>query len=59
MILIGNYEDVKIVGDILLRAASDPNFRRLLLSEPTKVLAEYNISSKAKSIIKNVIDDFG
>ena len=50
--------DVKIVSDILLRAASEPNFRRLLLSEPTKVLDEYDISSEAKSIIKNVIDDF-
>ncbi len=46
------------MGEILLRAASEPNFRRLLLTEPTKVLADYDISSEAKSIIKNVIDDF-
>jgi hypothetical protein len=50
--------DAKIVSDILLRAASEPNFRRLLLSEPTKVLAGYNISSEARSIIKNMIDEF-
>jgi hypothetical protein len=50
--------DVKIVGELLLRAASEPNFRRLLLTEPTKVLADYDISTEAKSIIKNVIDDF-
>jgi hypothetical protein len=50
--------DAKVVSDILLRAASEPNFRRLLLAEPTKVLDDYNISSEAKSIIKNVIDDF-
>jgi hypothetical protein len=50
--------DVKIVGDILLRAASEPSFRRLLLTEPTKVLDDYDISSEAKSIIKNVINDF-
>ena len=50
--------DANIVSEILLRAASEPNFRRLLLSEPTKVLDEYDISSEAKSIIKNVIDDF-
>lgn len=50
--------DAKVVSDILLRAASEPNFRRLLLTEPTKVLDDYNISSEAKSIIKNVIDDF-
>ena len=50
--------DVKIVGEILLRAASEPNFRRLLLTEPIKVLADYDISTEAKSIIKNVIDDY-
>ena len=50
--------DVKIVGDILLRAASEPGFRRLLLTSPTKVLDDYDISSEAKSIIKNVINDF-
>ena len=50
--------DVKIVGDILLRAASEPGFRRLLLTEPIKVLADYDISTEAKSIIKNVIDDY-
>ncbi|MGA7367666.1 MAG: hypothetical protein WBX01_00925 [Nitrososphaeraceae archaeon] len=51
-------EDVKVVSYILVRAASEPNFRRLLLSEPAKVLADYDISSKAKSIINTVIDDF-
>ena len=50
--------DTKIVSDILLRAASEPNFRRLLLLEPSKVLAEYDISSESKSIIKNVVDEF-
>jgi hypothetical protein len=50
--------DTKIISDILLRAASEPNFRRLLLLEPSKVLADYDISGEAKSIIKNVVDDF-
>ncbi|HZD36431.1 MAG TPA: hypothetical protein VE130_14605 [Nitrososphaeraceae archaeon] len=50
--------EARVVSDILLRAAGEPNFRRLLLSEPIKALDEYNISSEAKSIIKNVIDDF-
>ena len=48
----------KLLATYFLRAASEPNFRRLLLSEPTKVLADYDISSEAKSIIKNVIDEF-
>jgi hypothetical protein len=52
-----NNRDVKIVDEILLRAASEPNFRRLLLTEPIKVLGDFDISSEAKSIIKNVIDN--
>ena len=32
--------DVKIVSDILVIAASEPNIRRLLHSEPTKGFAE-------------------
>ncbi|HET6730294.1 MAG TPA: hypothetical protein VFH04_01715 [Nitrososphaeraceae archaeon] len=50
--------DVKIVSDILLRAASEPEFRKLLLTEPTKVLDGYTISREAKLIIKKTIDDF-
>ena len=50
--------DMEIVSDILLRAASEPNFRRLLFSEPSKVLEDYDLSSEAKSIIVNVINDF-
>ena len=50
--------DVKVVSDILLRAASEPEFRKLLLKEPRKVLSDYGISVKAKSIIEKVIDDF-
>jgi hypothetical protein len=51
-------EDARIVGDILLKAASEPDFRRLLLTEPSRVLDDYDLSSEAKSIIKSVIADF-
>jgi hypothetical protein len=51
-------EDARIVGDILLKAASEPDFRRLLLTEPSKVLDVYDISPEAKSIIKSVIANF-
>lgn len=54
----GRKGDARIVGDILLKAASEPDFRRLLLAEPSKVLDDYDISPEAKSIIKSVIDDF-
>lgn len=50
--------DARIVGDILLKAASEPDFRRLLLTEPSRVLDDYDISSEVKSIIKSVIADF-
>ena len=50
--------DTKIISGILLRAASEPNFRRLLFLDPSKVLADYDISGEAKSIIKNVVEDF-
>jgi hypothetical protein len=50
--------DVRIIGDILLKAAGDPSFRRLLLREPLKALGDYDISSEAKTIIKNVINGF-
>jgi hypothetical protein len=51
-------EDARIVDDILLKAASEPDFRRLLLTEPSKVLDVYDISPEAKSIIKSVIANF-
>lgn len=50
--------DVKVVSDILLRAASEPEFRKLLFTEPRRVLSDYGISVKAKSIIEKVIEDF-
>jgi hypothetical protein len=56
--LEGRKGDAGIVADILLKAASEPAFRRLLLAEPSKVLDDYDISPEAKSIIKSVIDDF-
>lgn len=49
---------MKIVSDILLRAASEPEFRKLLLTEPIKALDGYTISREAKLIIKKTIDDF-
>jgi hypothetical protein len=51
-------EDARIVDDILLKPASEPDFRRLLLTEPSKVLDVYDISPEAKSIIKSVIANF-
>jgi hypothetical protein len=50
-------KDAEIISEILLRAASEPEFRNSLLREPSKVLQEYNISEEAKAIIRTSITD--
>jgi hypothetical protein len=50
-------EDAVIINEILLRAASDPEFRNQLIRQPSKVLAQYKISDEAKSIIENSINE--
>jgi hypothetical protein len=50
-------EDASKISDILIRAASEPEFRNQLLKQPSKVLEQYNISNEAKSIIERSISD--
>lgn len=49
--------DAEIISEILLRAASEPEFRNSLIREPSRVLQEYNISEEAKAIIRTSITD--
>jgi hypothetical protein len=49
--------DAEIISEILLKAASEPDFRNSLIKEPTSVLREYNLSEEAKAIIKTSIID--
>jgi len=49
--------DAEIISEILLKAASEPEFRNSLIKEPTRVLQEYNLSEEAKAIIKTSIID--
>jgi hypothetical protein len=49
--------DAEIISEILLKAASEPEFRNSLIKEPTTVLQEYDISEEAKAIIKTSIID--
>jgi hypothetical protein len=49
--------DAEVISEILLKAASEPEFRNSLIKEPSRVLQEYNISEEAKVIIKNSIID--
>ena len=50
-------KDAEVISEILLKAASEPEFRNVLVREPTKVLEQYNISPEAKLIIRNSIID--
>jgi len=49
--------DAEVISEILLKAASEPDFRNSLIKEPAKVLEKYDISSEAKIIIKKSIID--
>ncbi|HET7147124.1 MAG TPA: hypothetical protein VFI73_01380 [Candidatus Nitrosopolaris sp.] len=50
-------KDVETISDILLKAASEPEFRNQLVKEPAKLLEQYNISTEAKLIIRKTIVD--
>jgi hypothetical protein len=49
--------DAEIISEILLKAASEPEFRNSLIKEPTTVLRKYDLSDEAKAIIKTSIID--
>jgi hypothetical protein len=50
-------EDASTINNILVRAASEPEFRNQLIKQPSKVLEQYNISNEAKSVIERSIID--
>ena len=50
-------KDAEVISEILIKAVSEPEFRNVLVKEPTKVLEQYNISPEAKLIIRNSIID--
>jgi hypothetical protein len=50
-------QDAETIIEILVRAASEPEFRNRLIQEPSKVLEQYNISNGAKTVIKSSIID--
>jgi len=50
-------KDAEMISDILLRAASEPEFRNQLVKEPAKILEQYNISPEPKLIIRRSIVD--
>lgn len=50
-------KEAEIISEILLKAASDPEFRNELVKDPAVVLEQYNVSPEARLIIRRSIFD--
>jgi len=44
-------KEIEILNEIFARAASDPEFRNMLLREPSSVLDKYGLSEEIKKMI--------
>ena len=49
--------EAEVISEILLKAASEPEFRKRLIRSPKKILDCYNISNEAKQVIQKSIVD--
>jgi hypothetical protein len=49
--------EAEIISEILLKAASEPEFSKRLLKNPEKILECYSISREAKYVIQKSIRD--
>lgn len=50
-------KEAEVISEILLKAASEPEFRNSMIRDPANVLETYNISPRAKTIIAKSISD--
>lgn len=50
-------KEAEIISEILLKAASEPEFRNSLIRDPANVLKTYKVSTQAKTIITKSIKD--
>ncbi len=50
-------KEAEVISEILLKAASEPEFRNELIKDPGIVLERYNVSPEAKLIIRRSIID--
>jgi hypothetical protein len=50
-------KEAEIISEILLKAASEPEFRNVLVKDPGVVLEQYDVSPEAKLIIRRSILD--
>ena len=49
--------EAEVISEILLKAASEPEFRKKMIKNPAKILDCYDISTDAKKIIQKSITD--
>ena len=49
--------EAEVISEILLKAASEPEFRKRLIKNPEKKLECYSISREAKYVIQKSIRD--
>jgi hypothetical protein len=50
-------KEAEIISEVLLKAASEPEFRNELIKDPDMILEQYDVSSEAKLIIRRSIID--
>jgi hypothetical protein len=50
-------KEAEIISEILLKAASEPEFRNMLIKNPSSILKQYDVSAEAKMIIQRSITD--
>ena len=50
-------KEAEVISEILLRAASEPEFRNELIKDPGTVLERYDVSPETKLIIRRSIID--
>jgi hypothetical protein len=46
-----NDKEVQIINEIFVKAVKDPEFRNMLLKEPSSILDKYSLSEQAKKMI--------
>ena len=49
--------EAEVISEILLKAASEPEFRKRLIKNPEKILECYGVSGEAKYIIQKSVRD--
>jgi hypothetical protein len=50
-------KEAEIISEVLLKAASEPEFRNELIKDPDIFLEQYDVSPEAKLIIRRSIID--